>query len=439
MLLLYTRSGRSLDFQIALFFFLLMSLPVLRQKIPGFPGINFLFMMSWPSLLSIALLVPLLFQMNRSETGERIKSTGIDKLVFIYFCYLSLLSFRDTTVTDGLRGVFDLFIGIYVPYFAVSRCIRSEQDFNRIGHAIYSIMLFMALVGIFSSVNYWNLYQSFQRELGIIGGDGYIQRGGALRAGAVFGAIHFGTLLGIAIAIAILFFQRLQIPTRILALHIVILLAALFVTYSRGPWVGVSVMLLTFLLFASNRGKLISRASPLFVLVVLALLVTDIDTKILNLLPFIGTESVGNVTYREDLFFISIQEINDHPFFGSTDFLDSPRMQELIQGEGIIDLVNTYIQIGLHYGYVGVFLFCAILFGLLRAMISLRKKLRKNGLQKLLEQGVVMISICVLIATVIATVSSIGNKQVSTIIWAVFGLFAAYVRISHREIAHASS
>ena len=435
-LLVYTRSRRSLDFQIALYFFLLLSLPTLRMKVPGFAGIQYLFTISWPSLLSIALLGPLIFSLNRSHSEKKIRATGVDKLVLVYFIYQSIFLFRDTSVTNGFRDIFELFIGFYLPYIVVSRCVQTEEGLIRIGHAIYIIIFFMALIGIFSWFSYWQLYHSVQKELlgSALKSGGYLARGGELRAGAVFGPIHFGTMIGIAMGFMISFFQRHLVPLRLIALHMIVLLTGLLVTYSRGPWVGVAVMLLVILALAGNKGKLILRLALLSIPPIALLLVTDFGATVVNLLPFIGSEYSGNVSYRQNLFFVGIEQINENPLFGSTNYLQSPRMQELIQGEGIIDLVNTYIQIGLNYGYIGIGLFCAIILGLIRSMMSLRKQLERKNLLGLKEQGVVLISVCVLIATVIATVSSVGNKQLTAIMWSVFGLCMAYVRISRKKI-----
>lgn len=45
--------------------------------------------------------------------------------------------------------------------------------------------------------------------------------------------------------------------------------------------------------------------------------------------------------------------IQRNPLFGSFDFRNTPEMQSMIQGEGIIDIVNTYINWRCGWGWSG--------------------------------------------------------------------------------------
>ncbi len=51
------------------------------------------------------------------------------------------------------------------------------------------------------------------------------------------------------------------------------------------------------------------------------------------------------------------------PIFGVTNPQHDPRLESLKQGEGIVDIVNTYLLIGLKYGFPGLFLFMYAIFG----------------------------------------------------------------------------
>jgi O-antigen ligase len=61
-----------------------------------------------------------------------------------------------------------------------------------------------------------------------------------------------------------------------------------------------------------------------------------------------------------------------HPFFGNQ--FPWPEMEDLRQGEGIIDLVNTYLGVALSYGVIGLFFFLSfILLGMTRAYARARE------------------------------------------------------------------
>ena len=79
--------------------------------------------------------------------------------------------------------------------------------------------------------------------------------------------------------------------------------------------------------------------------------------KVLDLLPFIGTIEVENITYRQRLFDNAMIVIQRNPLLGSFDFRSTPEMQSMIQGQGIIDIVNTYIGMALQVGLIGLTLF----------------------------------------------------------------------------------
>lgn len=427
-ILISVSKHQNVDYRIAMYFFLLLSLPSLVLTIPGFLGIRNLFEMSWPKLLSFTLLVPLIPYVNRSATGHKVHSIGSDKLVLVFFAYLSILSFRDTTVTNAFRSIFEIFTIIVLPYFVVSRGIRSESELLRVVHAIYAIVFFMVIIGIFSAINHWHLYYSLGKALGVNISIDYYNRMGFLRAAAVYGNIHLGTLIGVLIGLGILLYQR-GISPGFTFLLTSILVIGMLLTFSRGPWIATLVMLLVYSSLSKNKSKTFFRIFFVSSVFLVFASTTEFGAEIIDLLPFIGTADTHTVDYRQTLFDVAVAEINEHPLFGSTDYLQSPRMQELIQGQGIIDLVNTYIQIGLEYGYTGILLFVAIMVGIPLQMYRLRKELRGNVLDSLLNQGAVLIAVGSLILVVIGTVSSLGNDQITAFIWGMAGLNAAYLRI----------
>ena len=76
----------------------------------------------------------------------------------------------------------------------------------------------------------------------------------------------------------------------------------------------------------------------------------------MNSIPFFGQSTDdASVDYRQRLAERSWELIQLHPFFG--DPLVLTKMEDLRQGEGIIDLVNTYAGITLFYGSIGLLRF----------------------------------------------------------------------------------
>jgi hypothetical protein len=94
---------------------------------------------------------------------------------------------------------------------------------------------------------------------------------------------------------------------------------------------------------------------------------TPLGDRIAKVLPFLGGQVDDfNVIYRQRLAARCWELIQSHPFFG--DQMALQEMGDLRQGQGIIDLVNSYASVALFYGMIGFSLFAGfILAALLKA------------------------------------------------------------------------
>ena len=138
-----------------------------------------------------------------------------------------------------------------------------------------------------------------------------------------------------------------------------LLAGGLFAPLSRGPWIGAAVMITAFIATGRDAVKRLMLLAVAAVLALPLLAIVPGGQKFLDLLPFIGTVEVENITYRQRLFDNAMIVIQRNPLFGSFDFRSTPEMQSMIQGQGIIDIVNTYINVALQVGLIGLTLFVA--------------------------------------------------------------------------------
>jgi len=120
-----------------------------------------------------------------------------------------------------------------------------------------------------------------------------------------------------------------------------------------------------------------------------------------------------------------------NPVFGSTTYIHTPEMESMRQGQGIIDIVNTYLVFGLSYGLVGLALFLFTFLGLIFTTYRVIQKLPKTELD-LHRLGRVLIAILASILFTIATVSPIDFIPV--FYWTFAALAAAYIYIAKRVI-----
>jgi O-antigen ligase len=170
------------------------------------------------------------------------------------------------------------------------------------------------------------------------------------------------------------------------------------------------------------------HAVPYMVVASAALLAISPMDKIVALIPFLGTgsESAVTIDYRQRLFQVGVEHILENPLFGSFDFLLSEQAQELKQGNGMIDLVNTFLGVGLNSGLVGLSLYCGFFFVVaFNIFKEMRNLTDKTG--ELHRLGQVLLSTLIGMLIVLVTVSSIYAIPLLT--WCVAGLGVAYVRM----------
>jgi len=122
--------------------------------------------------------------------------------------------------------------------------------------------------------------------------------------------------------------------------------------------------------------------------------------------------------------------IKRNPWFGSINYLDTPEMESMRQGQNIIDIVNTYISVALEKGFVGLGLFVSFFFltllGIYRAMHSVQDKDSEEHLL-----GRVLLATLLAILIIIFTVSSIS--VIPIVYWSVAGLGVAYAQMVRKN------
>nr|WP_319527838.1 O-antigen ligase family protein [Pseudomonas laurentiana] len=426
---------------VGLFFLLLFLIPPASAQIPGFGLINYLFDLDHIRLLALCVLLPAFFTLIRQADTLPFGRTWPDRLLAASIALTSLLYLRETTVTDTLRQTFYLFIEVFLPYYVASRAIKKLSDFKDalLGYLLAAMVL--SLIAAFEYTRHWLLYDALIDALGMQWEmSGYLSRGGSLRASATTGQ---AIVLGYVVSVAIGFFLFLHVYARSRLqrfLGALLLAAGLFAPLSRGPWVGAAVIITVFI--ATGRGA-IKRLMLLALAGALALpmlAVLPAGEKVLDLLPFIGTLEKENITYRERLIDNSLIVIQRNPLLGSFDYRSTPEMQALVQGQGIIDIVNTYISLALKVGLIGLALFVAF-FG--TVLLSIRKSMRsfpdKDDEERRL--GRALLATLAGILVIIFTVSSI--TVIPVVYWSVAGLGVAYAqmvsRLRHTQTAAASN
>lgn len=444
--LLLVWAGRKDSNPAALYLLLMQVIPDTPVEIPAI-GINEIFPLTLYRLLSFCVLIPAAWRLRKAGVHNSARRfTAIDWLV-LSFGALQLVLYvppdlpshviLHNSATNVVRQALLFYIDVYLVYFVISRSCSTPQA---VGEAMASFCLacgVLAPLAIFESVRHWLLYLAINLNWGVpVWVSAYLSRENALRAQVTAG---HSIVLGYLLAVAIGFWLYLSSGVRSLVTRVAgtaLLVAGLLVTYSRGPWLGAMVIFFTFTALRPHGFSKTFKAAMAALLLVWLLSFTAIGERVLNSLPFIGAAAESeSATYRERLAERSWQLIQEHPFFG--DQLAYQKMEDLRQGEHIIDLVNTYAEVALFYGVVGLTLFVApALLVLMGVMRRTRRLQDRNSELALLGST---LAACMLGTLVVIATCSFGLGVVK-LFYALLGLSVAFtgLAVAHSKVLTAA-
>ena len=418
--------------RLGLYLFVLFAIPPFWQEVPGFGVVNYLVEMTHARLLALVVLLPAYLQLRARPGTPGFGSMWADRFLLGYLLLQIGLQGMVDTATNTMRFAFYTFVDVFLPFYVASRSLRDLEACRDALASLLVAALVMAPIAAFEYAKHWLLFATVPGALGVQFGMGnYLSRGDSLRALASTG---HSIILGYVMAIAIAFYgyaHAFLSNRRVAALLLGVLLIGLYAPVSRGPWMGAAAGFVLMLLTGPNKMSRIGKVIAIGIPVAVGLAFSPFGEKLIDLLPFVGTVDDFNVTYRQRLFEVSMQVMWLHPVFGSFDYLSAPVMQEMVQGEGIIDMVNTYLSIALSYGLVGLGLFVAVflaaVFGVARGIW-----LHASG-SEMQDLGRALLAAMVGVLITIATVSSI--LIVPTVYWVLAGLCSGYGVLAARARA----
>lgn len=365
--------GRREAHVFGMYLLLLLAAPPAQTAIPGFGVVDHLFILDHYRLLALALLLPCALRLAQRNSTPRYFRAPMDIMVLGYLLLNTALAFRGDNFTNDVRTALMLWIDFFLPYYVASRSIQDKEGLRHalVGLAIGAVLLStLAIVEVLRS---WKLYDAANSALGLNTFGAYKTRGSFIRPSVT--AID-SIVLGYVIVVAAggyLYLQGLITGRFIRWCGWLALAAGVLGSLSRGPWVGMALLVLVFLLMSPKAFKRILQGAVMSALVLMVLSVAPAGQEIINLLPFVGQEEQGNIDYRADLLTVSMSVIERNLLFGSSDFLSAPELQVMKQGEGIIDIVNSYIAVALHAGLVGLFFFLGMF---ATSLLSVRRGMR---------------------------------------------------------------
>jgi len=256
----------------------------------------------------------------------------------------------------------------------------------------------------------------------------YLVRGFSLRAMASTGhplAMGYELAIAFGLWLCLAEYVESRVMRWIVSLTLVL---GLIASYSRGPWacaLGIYVVFV-FLKPRAVSGFVKSCLGAMLALVIVSL--TPLGAKIAAVLPFLGGQvDYANIDYRSRLWSEGWTIVKDHPIFGDQYAL--ARMQDLRQGQGIVDFVNGYLAELLATGFVGLTLFLSVV------LAGLRKVLAASKAIKLTDQRFGMAG-AGLASCILGTLFlwAFGGPD-PNVLWALVALAVAYSYLGRSEAA----
>jgi hypothetical protein len=411
-------SGKRDTSPLALYFLLIFIIPPFVVDIP-IVGINRLFEINQSRLLGFFVLLPTVWQRGRESTSINNKNWFLlaDVLLLLYGALQLILFVPYESPTNTLRRAFLYLVDTYLVYYTFSRLTNNRRALlESLGALCLSACLY-APMALFESLKGWLLYTEIADRWGIIA-EGWLLRGDSLRAQVSLG--HSLTL-GFSLAIGVGAWMHLKStePSRVRRAFVFGLLSVgLFFTYSRAPWLVAALIPILYLGLASKN--LVSFVKSMLLLVVIAggIALTPLGSAIISLLPGVGTQGQETVDYRQQLAATSWRLIQLHPLLGNPFVLLD--MEDLRQGQGIIDLVNAFAAVALFYGLVGLVLYCGVFVTALVGGFNCLLRSRMEGDMEMVSLG------ATLLACLLMTLLFMGTGGFIWMQWQLAGLLIGY-------------
>jgi len=376
--------------------------------------------------LNLGALTALLF-----TRGTRRKAvTAIDAMIWVIFVLSLLMETRGVPINGILRASFTTMLAIAPPFYLIARLVSTHRMAS---DAIVFMTLGAfcnAIVAAFESVRGWPLYQAFNEALNVpMGLSATLSiRAGFLRAQ---GAVANPTTLGLILALG--FITTLALRPRIKPGGRVILLglfaAGTISSQSRGAWIALALGVALYLLYERRTTLLIGILSvSAMAAVAIGVLAPD-NSKVAHL---VGRSGAAEMTadYRKNLLSRGLQEIAAHPLTGQTRAQLEVSMNDMRQGEHIIDYVNTPLTVALTSGLGGFALYLLAWFVPMFAGWNARNRRGAHDIDAPVALPFAMIGACMTCLLFTSTID-----RMIPIAMVSMGLMSAYLRLTQIDKA----
>jgi hypothetical protein len=322
---------------------------------------------------------------------------------------LEISQARDADLNLMTRQLIPILQNIVLPYYFLSRSLTSWEDVRKFMLALALGGFVLAVVATAESHLHWLLYKQIEANLHATAQTNAFQqvRGGMIRSPVTFPeSTSLGNFLALG-GVAMLTMRSAFPSRRNWYFACAIMMVGLVAPNSRGAYFGIIIGYLAFDFYMKKWGPLFVKIGAAAALYTVGLVVATRSQFVAEMMGK-GDASRGSTDYRVRLFTRGMEEIHKHPMLGTTMKKALDNLEDMRQGQHIIDLVNGYISYGLTLGYPGIFGLAGVFVTLCLAMLAARSRFNANPIGR--NAGALVFSVSLFMIPVIAFTSFGGES-----------------------------
>lgn len=407
---------------LALYVLLAFVIPNASVQIPTI-GIGQLMEINQSRMMSVSILLPLMVRAGPIPgfSGQK-KLTALDWSVLgLGLLQLALVIPYDSPTTS-LRRAMIFFLDTFIVVYAFARLEPTAKILREVVASFALVAGLLAALALFESVRFWLLYIGIGPVWGAIEPfTAYIMRSGLLRAQVSTGhSLQLGYLASLGVGFWIYLYGR--VPGQMAKLLILLLLcSSVFVSGSRGAWLTAMMIFAFYVGLRPNAGRYLVKVVPLLAVALVIAFNSPLKEALIDKLPIVGTADQDTVEYRQQIAEVSWRLIKQNPVFGDPFALRN--MQDLKQGQGIIDIMNGYANIAVFNGGVGFALFVSTFVIALWRCFAAMRQFRST------DTDLACLG-AMLIACLAASLFYIGTAAIHAATYWLTGMMACYANIA---------
>lgn len=273
---------------------------------------------------------------------------------------------RDTSITHFFRTTMNTMLDLGLPYYIISRGVRNIEEIRTSMLWLGCGAVTLAAILIYEVVKEWPIYNELYYHYSMPTLLLVKARGGMLRAGGPFVESTSAAMV-LATCCLALWLSREQFRSRgWYWTSLATAFLGLAAPQSRGAWIGLLIAMCAVQVFRARYGRLIQTGLVVGIIGGALRVAAEFSPSISETVGLSGGSSATS-EYRRLLLKRGLEEFAGSPIWGFPLQEVTMRLEDLRQGEGIVDFVNTYLWVMLIAGTVGAVIFVgAFLYFLVR-------------------------------------------------------------------------